>query len=296
MACLARAANSVRGTLLRPVAVSGVALHCGRRVQARLLPAAAGEGLRCLRVDLGPFAIVPLTLDAVGAGLLCTTIRGPDGTTVATVEHLAAALLASGIDDCTIEVDGPELPLLDGAAAAWLALLRQAGRRMADAPRTLWALRHRVRVEGGGGSVELHPANGLLLDVSVDYGPAAGGPQRLRCRPLHGDFGAELAWAPTFGALHDLPALAAAGLAQGAHLDAVVVFGPRGPLSGGPLADRLCARHKALDLLGDLALLGGPLEARVVAVRHGHALVHAALRTARAEGALVQVQPQVLDS
>ncbi|MBL8614972.1 MAG: UDP-3-O-acyl-N-acetylglucosamine deacetylase [Deltaproteobacteria bacterium] len=280
----------MRGTLARPAAIRGVALHCGAWVTARLMPAECGAGVRFVRTDLPGRPALPLTLDAVGAAALSTTLGAPGGPQVGTVEHLAAALLSFGIDDCEVALDGPELPLLDGAAAAWLGLLRAAGRAPLDAPRTRWALSAPVQVEGGGGLLLLRPAQGLLLDVSVNFGPAAGGPQRLRCRPLDGDFATELAWARTFGALSDLPALSAAGLARGAHLDAVVVFGPHGPLSGGPLPDRLCARHKALDLLGDLALLGGPLQAQVIAVRHGHALVHAALRAARDQGALHRVE------
>lgn len=284
-----------RGTLARAAAVRGVSLHGGRWVTARLCPAPEGQGCRFIRADLPGAPSVPLRLEAVCAGALATHLRA-GAAEVRTVEHLAAALLVAGIDDVDVVLDGDELPLLDGAAAAWSALLRVAGRRSLVGPRRWLRLRAPVQVEAGEAFLALRPGNGLRLDVSVDFGPAAGGPQRLLSRPLAGDFASELAWAPTFGALRDHAALRSTGLAQGAHLDAVAVFGPAGPLQGGRSADRLCARHKSLDLLGDLALLGAPLHAQVRAHRHGHALVHVALRRALAEGLLEPEEPEAADA
>lgn len=274
-----------RASLARPASVRGVSLHGGRAAVATLRPAPEGQGCRFIRADLPGEPWAPLRIEAVTAGALATHLRWGRAE-VRTVEHLAAALLVAGIDDLDVVLDGDELPLLDGASVVWSALIRSAGRVPSSAPRRWLRLRGSLRVEAGDAWIQLLPGGGLRFDVSVDFGPTMGGLQRLLTRPLDGDFASALAWAPTFGRLEDHAALLAAGAARGAHLDAVLVYGPTGPLQGPPLADRLCARHKSLDLLGDLALLGAPLLAHVRAHKHGHALVHTALRRALSEGLL----------
>lgn len=255
-------------TIARPVEVRGRALHSGAVVEVRLEPAPEGHGLRFLRDG----AEVPARVEHVVATHLATVLaRGP--TRISTVEHLLAAALGEGIDNLRIVVDGPELPALDGGAAQWVRLLDAAEPRAQGASRCPLRLRAPLRVQDGPRWILALPAPGLELDVTTRFPHPAVGTQRLRLRMGPGVFRSHLAWARTFGFLDELHQLHQAGKARGAGMDDVLVYGPTGPLDPAALASPdEPLRHKMLDLLGDLALLGRPLEARLIAHMPGHGL------------------------
>ncbi len=257
----------MRLTLKRGLRWRGVGLHTGRPAEVRLAPAPPGTGWR-----LNGGAV---SVERVVGATRATTLETPRGP-VLTVEHLFAALYAQGVDDAEIAVRGGEVPALGGSAAAWgtLPLVAHPGER---APLSLEAP---VEVRADGAWIRLEPAPRLSLVVEVSFPGLA--PSRFETTDP-----TECLDARTFGYLRDVPAMRRAGLAGGANLDNAIALDDAGrPLNPGGLRhpDEL-ARHKALDLLGDLALLGRPLRARVTAHRAGHALHHALVRALISTGA-----------
>ncbi|MDP9096761.1 MAG: UDP-3-O-acyl-N-acetylglucosamine deacetylase [Pseudomonadota bacterium] len=270
-------------TLKSAICCTGTALHSGRRVKVGLNPAAADSGIVFRRVDLGIDIVA--WFDAVCDTRLCTVVGDASGS-VGTIEHLMAALSAYGIGNALIEVDGPELPVLDGSAEPWLFLLDCAGIATLDRARLEVEVLRSVRVEHGEAFAELRPglSGSLELNLAIDFAAAAIGRQSLAFT-LGEEAFREVARARTFAQAHEIAGLQAAGLAQGGTLDnAIVVDGDRvlNP-AGLRMADEF-VRHKLLDAVGDLAL-GGTLRGRFVGCRSGHALNNQVLRALFADAA-----------
>ncbi|GDX78751.1 UDP-3-O-acyl-N-acetylglucosamine deacetylase [Deltaproteobacteria bacterium] len=262
-----------QATIARRVEVSGVGLRSGAACSVWLCPAEADSGVRFRVGGVVVAAHVNAVVDATLA-----TVLGHGSARVALVEHLLAAVLATRIDNLWIEVSGDEVPILDGAALGWLGALAKAGRMCQNISAHTWTVREPIHVSNNGSEATLYPAEELELDIEVDFAHPSIGLQRWRGRPLAA-FGAELAWARTFGFRRDAERLLALGIAQGATLENTVVFDEDGPMNpGGVRAIDEVVRHKALDALGDLALLPGRPCVRLVARRGGHALHHALLR------------------
>jgi UDP-3-O-[3-hydroxymyristoyl] N-acetylglucosamine deacetylase len=270
-----------RRTIGRAVSVAGIGLHGGQPVQVELRPAAPGAGRRFTQAGRSP---IPATLAHVCDAHLATRLAG-DGWTVRTVEHLLAAAFALDIDDLEIQVIGDELPILDGSAQGWLAALDRAGRVEQPGRPTRFRVRAPVTVRDGERWARLEPHDGLELQAEVCFDHPAVGQQQVAFDGTADAFRRDIAPARTFGFETDIAALQAAGLARGGSLDNAVVFGEDGPLNPGGLrfSDEP-ARHKLLDLCGDLALLGGRLCGRLTTSRPGHALTHGLLRAAIAHG------------
>jgi UDP-3-O-[3-hydroxymyristoyl] N-acetylglucosamine deacetylase len=269
-------------TLAAPTIFAGVGLHTGRRVRAALVPAPAGAGITFMRADLGG-RTVPARAGHVVGTRMGTVLGDGAGVTVSTVEHLMAALAALEIDNLVIELDGPEVPIMDGSCAEYLRLMDHVGRRAQDAPRRYLEVVKPLELtegpEGAGRRVRLSPAPRLELAVEIDFDSPAIGRQRLELAPDEAAFRRELADARTFGFEHEVEALHAKGLALGGSLENAVVVGEGGVLNPEGLRwpDEF-VRHKAADALGDLYLLGFPLIGRFEAVRAGHALHNAIAR------------------
>ncbi|MFZ5790711.1 MAG: UDP-3-O-acyl-N-acetylglucosamine deacetylase [Pseudomonadota bacterium] len=263
-------------TLRNTVTCSGIGLHSGRPVRMAIHPAPAGSGIRFRRTDLtGAAATIPADWRHVCDLPLCTALANDAGSQVATVEHVMAALVGCGIDNAEIAVDAPELPIMDGSAAPFLFLIECAGTVLQPAPRRAIAVRKPVVVGDDARRAALLPDDGFTISVEVDYGACALSRQSYHGRITPDSFRAELARARTYGFLADAEALKAAGLAQGASLDnAVVVDGGKVLNEGGLRYANELARHKALDVIGDLALAGAPLLARFEGLRSGHKLHH----------------------
>lgn len=267
-------------SLKAAIPCTGVGVHSGQRVCVTLRPAEPGTGIVLRRTDLG--VDIPARYDHVVDTRLCTTLGLPDRpeARVGTVEHLMAALAGCRVADCIVEVDGPELPILDGSSAPWMFLLDCAG--LADQGRAaaIEVLRP-VRVTDSKAFAELRPRSGrgLTLAMSIAFDAAAIGRQALTVDLSESVFRHDLASARTFGLAHEVAALRRAGFARGGTLrNAVVVDGAQVLSPGGLRMPDEFVRHKLLDAVGDLALAGAPLTGRFIGHRSGHALNNRLLR------------------
>jgi UDP-3-O-[3-hydroxymyristoyl] N-acetylglucosamine deacetylase len=275
-----------RRTLKAPIGCIGTGLHSGRRVALTLRPGAVGAGIVFRRTDLG--RDIPALFDRVVDTRLCTAIAAGDAA-VSTIEHVMAALAGSGIDDAVVEVDGPEVPIMDGSAAPFLFLMDCAGIVATAAPRAAIEVLRPVRVEEPSGAfAELLPGREPAFDaeLEIDFPNTAIGRQALALRISPLAFREGLADARTFTLAEDVARLRAAGLARGGSLaNAVVVDGPMVLNPGGLRRSDEFVRHKLLDVVGDLALAGAPIRGRFRGARSGHALNNRLLRALFADSA-----------
>jgi UDP-3-O-[3-hydroxymyristoyl] N-acetylglucosamine deacetylase len=262
-----------RRTLRREVACTGIGLHSGRPVHLRLRPAPAEHGIRFLRADVG--VEIPATLQYLGGQDHATTLTR-DGVSIGTIEHLLAALGGLGVDDVLVEVDGPEVPVLDGSAAPFVMLLHEAGLRPLAVPRLYVKVLEPVEVVRGAKSVRLLPADHFEVAYSIGFDHPLLRHQSFSLRMTPRAFTEAISSARTFGFLRDVEMLRKSGLALGGSLENAVVIGETGVLNNKlRFADEF-VRHKILDAVGDLTLLTRPLVGRLEATRAGHAL-HAAV-------------------
>ncbi|HYF07239.1 MAG TPA: UDP-3-O-acyl-N-acetylglucosamine deacetylase [Acetobacteraceae bacterium] len=282
-------ADARRSTLKAPIGCVGTGLHSGRRVSVTLHPAAPGTGIVFRRTDVG--VEIPARWDLVADTRLCTALGAPEAPAlrVGTIEHLMAAFAGSGVGDAIVELDGPELPILDGSARQWMFLLDCAGLTGTLVPGSAIEILRPVRVEDPSGAfAELLPSRepAFDADLEIDFPNTAIGRQRLVMRVTRQSFREVLADARTFTLAEDVARLRAAGLAQGGSLaNAVVVDGPLVLNPGGLRHAEEFVRHKLLDVVGDLALAGAPIRGRFHGVRSGHALNNRLLRALFADAA-----------
>jgi UDP-3-O-[3-hydroxymyristoyl] N-acetylglucosamine deacetylase len=266
-------------TLKSRIPCVGIAVHSGGRVGLTLLPAPADHGIVFRRIDLG--RDIPATYNRVVDTKLCTTI-GEGSARVGTIEHLMAALAGAGVDNVLVEVDGPEVPIMDGSAAPFSFLLECAGIASLETPRKVFEIVRPVRVTDGKAFAEFRPfdANGtriavptLDLEISIDFAEAAIGRQTRTLRLTPENFREAVAPARTFALASDIDHLRELGLAKGGSLDnAIVVDGARILNPGGLRMKDEFVVHKLLDAVGDLALAGAALHGRFIANRPGHSL------------------------
>ena len=264
---------SFRRTVRTSVSCTGIGLHSGRPARATLHPAPAGYGVRFVRTDLG--VEVPATLEHLDGVEYATTLRR-DGASVGTVEHLLSALYAIGVDDVRVEVDGPEVPILDGSSAPFVLLIHEAGLRVHSEPRRAITLLRPVEVQQDGKWARLLPAPALSVSYTIAFEHPLLRHQAIDLDVTLESFVEQIAPARTFGFLSEVEALQRQGLARGGSLDNAIVIGDSAILNGALRFEDECVRHKVLDAIGDLALLGHPLVARLEAYKAGHA-VHVAL-------------------
>jgi UDP-3-O-[3-hydroxymyristoyl] N-acetylglucosamine deacetylase len=256
-------------TLSQAISMSGVALHSGRPVAARLCPAPPNHGV----VFVAQGVSIPARVDRVVDTQLATTL-GSKGVRVRTVEHLLSTLMGMGIDNLRVEVEGDELPVLDGCCQAWVESLRKAGLCPQDTPRSVMEMVRPVEVVDGERWARIEPAPHLSLDVTIDFDHPCVGRQHLELDLAEDSFEHELAWARTFGFERYVPAMKRMGLVRGGTLENALVFGEHGPINpeGMRQADEP-VRHKMMDVLGDLALVGHRVCGRLITERPGHGLI-----------------------
>lgn len=264
-------------TLLRTTTVSGHGLHSNRPCTVRLVPVSNPSGLRFIHLPTG--TEIPVHADHTGDLRLATTLVR-DGVRFQTVEHLLSALMGLEIEHLRIEVDGEELPILDGSAAPWVEALLEAGLRPLPGRRRFLKVLRTVEVRQEGKWIRVSPAEaGLRIRYTIDFDHPAIGRQTRELGLTPEKFQHEVGAARTFCLSHEIDWMRSKGLALGGSLDNAVVFGPEGPLNEALRFEDEAVRHKILDLVGDLALLGGPLQGLVEAHAAGHAL-HVALAKA----------------
>jgi UDP-3-O-[3-hydroxymyristoyl] N-acetylglucosamine deacetylase len=267
---------SVQHSLGRAVSCDGIGLHSGEPVSLTIRPAVVGTGIVFRRLDAGAGirAIWSNTVDST----LRSVLSNREGVTVSTIEHLMAAFAGSGVDNAIVELDGPEVPILDGSAAPFLAMIDLAGTRPQDAPRRAIKVLKPVRVSGGGASAELIPDHGFSMSFEIDFDTPLIRRQDLALTIEADTFRAELSRARSFCLYDEIERMKAAGLARGGSLDnAVVIDGDRVMNTGGLRFADEPVRHKLLDALGDLYLAGGPLIGHFRGHRSGHALTRCLL-------------------
>ena len=264
-----------QSTINAPAFTAGIELHGGQHTRIVLRPAPTGTGLVFIRSDITDRDnLIDVKPEAVTGVKNCTTLSNAAGVKVATIEHLLAALAASGIDNLYIDIDGEELPALDGSAEPFLELIEQVGIKPQAAPRRYVKVLETIEIRIGDSFAKIEPCDNLELDVTIEFDDNAIGKQRVEIVPNVRDFRERLASARTFARLHEVAALKEAGLSKGGSLDnAVIVDGDKILNPEGLRFSDEFVRHKALDLLGDL-YLGGPILGRVTTVKGGHAINH----------------------
>jgi UDP-3-O-[3-hydroxymyristoyl] N-acetylglucosamine deacetylase len=263
-------------TVRRPVEASGIGLHHGAPVRLRIAPAPPGTGVVFIRTDLENTEI-PASWEYVERVSYATSLMHPKGILISTTEHLLSVLYSMGVDNAYIELDNLELPILDGSGLPFIELLREAGIQETRRPRRYMRILRPISVESNGKAVAILPSDRFQLRCHNFFAHPLVGDQTLELDLTPGAYASQIAPARTFGFEYELDQMRDMGLIRGASLDNAICFTRDGVANPGGLrfVDE-CCRHKALDLIGDLALIGRPLLGCVVAEKAGHAM-HVAL-------------------
>jgi len=258
-------------TVRRPVTCTGIGLHSGNKVTLSLRPAPAGYGIRFQRSDLGGLEI-PATVTHLG-GIQYQTGLTREAVSVETVEHLLAALTALAIDNVIVELNHPEVPIMDGSAAPWVYLiLNEAGVKRLQAPRRVLKVLRPISLTQGDKRIALYPSEHFKVTYSISFDHPLLRHQSKTMRITEESFVEDIAPARTFGFLKEVEMLRQRGLALGGSLDNAIVLGETGVLNNALRFEDEFVRHKILDVIGDLSLVGHPVVGHLVAHRGGHAL------------------------
>ena len=273
-------------TLKSIVQTTGVGLHSGRKVTLILRPAAANTGVIYRRTDLNPPVDFPADADSVRDTMLCTALVNEQGVRISTVEHLNAALAGMGIDNVIIEVDAPEIPIMDGSASPFIYLLQSAGIDTLNTPKRFLRIKKTVRVEDGDKWAELRPYNGFRLDFAIEFNHPAieSEQQRLVLDFSSQSFVKDISRARTFGFMRDIEYLQSQNLCLGGSFDNAIVLDDYRILNDEGLRfDNELVTHKVLDAIGDLYMCGHNIIGEMVAYKSGHALNNKLLRAVLAD-------------
>jgi len=264
-------------TLARPVQCTGIGVHSGRQVNLKILPAATNHGIKFLRTDLPGKPIVSAHFNSVVDTSLATVI-GADGVIVSTIEHLMASFSGLCIDNALVELDGYEIPIMDGSAAPFTRLLQSAGLQRQEALRCYFIIRQPISLREGAKSVTVFPAAHYRISYSIDFDHPLIRQQDFSVVVTRETFDREISPARTFGFYYEIEYLKRYGLAQGGSLENAIVIDQDKILNTGGLrfTDEF-VRHKLLDCIGDFSLLGMPILGDIVLKRSGHAFNHAFL-------------------
>ena len=269
-------------TLATVACFSGIGLHTGAEIKVRVLPARADKGISFIRKDLPGSKPIKAVASNVVATSYATTLgyKGKREFTVSTVEHLMAALYGLGVDNAVVEVHGPEVPILDGSAEPFVRIIDEAGIKTLRKRRKYLVIKKPIKIVADGKSIELLPCEDLSspsysVDYTIDFAHPFLDKQSISVDLTESSFRDDVAIARTFGFLREVELLKANGLAKGGSLENAVVLDDEKVLNeeGLRCSDEF-VKHKVLDLIGDLALVGAPIVGRVVAHRSGHGLNH----------------------
>jgi UDP-3-O-[3-hydroxymyristoyl] N-acetylglucosamine deacetylase len=260
----------VQRTIRRQISCVGVGLHSGNRVTLALKPAPVDSGVTFRRVDLGGLE-VPATVHHLGSIQLATGLAR-DEVSVETVEHLLAALVSMGIDNVIVELNSPEVPIMDGSAVPFMYLINEAGVKRLQAPRKYLKIVRPIAISRGDKRIALYPSDHFKVTYSISYDHPLLRHQSRTLRITEESFLEEIAPARTFTFLKDVEMLRQNGLALGGSLDNAIVLGETGVLNNALRFEDEFVRHKMLDAIGDLALVGYPVIGHLVAHRAGHGL------------------------
>ena len=257
-------------TLRRSISCAGIGLHSGNKVTLSLKPAPVVTGIRFRRFDLGGLE-VPATVRHVG-GINHATGLSRDAVRVDTVEHLLAAFVSLGVDNVIVELNSPEVPIMDGSAAPFIYLIQEAGLKQLTAPRRYMKIIRPISLSRGDKRIALYPSDHFKITYSIAFDHPLLRHQSRTVRLTEESFVDEIAPARTFGFLEDVEMMRQQGLALGGSLENAIVIGDTGVLNNALRFDDEFVRHKILDVIGDMALVGHPIIGHLVAHRGGHAL------------------------
>ena len=288
-------------TLSAPFTLLGVGVHSGASATLIARPAAADTGIVFMRSDITDRDNrLPARWDMVADTRLCTVLKNAAGVTVATIEHIMAAFVALGIDNAEVSIDGPEIPIMDGSSADFIRAIDSVGRVALSAPRRALKIRKPVHIKDGDKEVFLSPADEAFFSFEIMFDNPLIGRQKFSHRADEAHFRSDIAFARTFGFLHEVEALRAMGLARGGSLDnAIVIDGDTVMNPDGLRSPTEFVRHKILDAIGDIGLAGFPLLGHYHGVKAGHAMNNKALIALFADAdawemvELTATQPQV---
>jgi UDP-3-O-[3-hydroxymyristoyl] N-acetylglucosamine deacetylase len=261
---------SYQTTIARPVATSGIGLHTAVKSHLRFVPAPADTGIVFRRVDLDNFEIEAHVRNVARVSYATSLMKR--GVLLSTTEHVLAALYSCGVDNAYIEIDALELPILDGSAQPFIDMLGEAGIRRLRRRRRYLKVVKPLEVSEGGRRIGIYPAEDFRVHCFVQYGHPSVGAQEVELRVGRESFSRTLAPARTFGFVQDFEGMRRMGLIRGGSLENAIVLDETGVMNGPLRFPDEFGRHKTLDLIGDLALVGRPLLARVEAHKAGHAL------------------------
>ena len=257
-------------TIRRSISCAGIGLHSGNKVTLSLKPAPANSGIRFRRSDLGGLE-VPATIQHVGGNKLATGLTR-DTVRVDTVEHLLAALVSLGVDNAVVELNSPEVPIMDGSAAPFIYLIQEAGLKALPATRKYLKVLRPLSIARGDKRIALYPSDHFKVTYSIAFDHPLLRHQSRTIRMSEDAFVDEIAPARTFGFLKEVEMMRQQGLALGGSLENAIVIGDTGVLNNALRFEDEFVRHKILDVIGDMALVGYPLIGHLVAHRGGHAL------------------------
>jgi UDP-3-O-[3-hydroxymyristoyl] N-acetylglucosamine deacetylase len=262
-------------TISKSVETSGIGLHTGVEVNLKLRPAPPNTGYIFVRTDLDNFEI-PASVEYISHCSYATTLMRK-GVVLSTVEHLLSALRGAGVDNCFIEIDNIEMPIMDGSSENFIELIEEAGIIEQDAARHFFRVKEKVEFEHGDRKMSVEPSDNYEIECLINFPHPFINDQKFYFIFENGSFGEQIASARTFGFTTEIEMLRKSNLALGGSLDNAIVLTPEGMLNEGPLRfqDEF-VRHKILDIIGDFALLGMPIRGKITAEKSGHA-VHAAL-------------------
>ncbi|MBM3817879.1 MAG: UDP-3-O-acyl-N-acetylglucosamine deacetylase [Acidimicrobiia bacterium] len=260
----------VQRTIRRSISCAGIGLHSGSKVTLSLKPASANSGIRFRRSDLGGLE-VPATVQHVG-GIRLATGLAREAVRVETVEHLLAAFVSLGVDNAIVELNSPEVPIMDGSAAPFIYLIQEAGLKPLQAARKYLKVQRPLSLSRGDKRIALYPSDHFKVTYSIAFDHPLLRHQSRTMRITEDSFVDEIAPARTFGFLKEVEMMRQQGLALGGSLENAVVIGDTGVLNNALRFEDEFVRHKILDVIGDMALVGHPLIGHLVAHRGGHAL------------------------
>lgn len=268
-------------TLQKAVTCEGIGLHSGKNVQIKLRPAPAGVGIVFCRTDVtSTESIIHANFKNVTKTTLGTTITNEFGVEVATIEHLMAALWGAGVDNAIIELNSPEIPIMDGSSEPFIALINQVGTKTLQSPRKILRILDEIRVGDKKRSAKIIPANGFAVRFDIDFKDEAIAKQRNKFNLDESSFNQEIAAARTFCMKSEVEQMHAAGLALGGSLDNAIVVDKGEVLNEGGLRfEDEFVRHKILDSVGDLFLAGYRIEGEFIGHKSGHGINNEILRT-----------------
>ena len=277
---ISNTSNNQQQTIGKPVSIKGIGLHTGSEVTMKLYPAKIDYGIKFIRKDIKDNNVIEALWSNVSGTKLSTTISNQNGTSVSTIEHLMSALSGLHIDNIKIEIDGPEVPIMDGSSIKFVDLIDQTSTQSLNKKRKILKVKKNIKVENNDSSVELKPNNQFSIDFEIDFPSKLVSKQSCQLQLVNGNYKTDIASARTFGFERDVDMLRSNGLALGGSLDNAVVVGESKILNSDGLRFKdEFVRHKILDSIGDLYLAGAPIQGYFLGNKSGHHLNNLLLRS-----------------